>query len=275
MVVSLRKYTSIGETGIYISEEREWRQIGPVKATNVNRVISLRKYRIPSENNVVDLIVEKAYDLKKDPNKEVKEGSLEAELKKLSNLQGDILESIRNRNEEIILFIRKNTSAPDIKESERRENIIVRYGVLPYQYADKIREENRIVDDEDVFTKEEIKKLGLGHKWSLHLKLVNGLMPSRKVMNILIGCRTSESIYHTIIGEHVDPKEIMRVLNNLYASVPTRDRTRKIKDVSESYLETLTKEPIKRMTEIEERKREQNSKSLGISFKIMRTDMPN
>ena len=189
MVLTLKEYTAIGERGLYVSSRREWRRISPKEAANVNRMISLKKYRIPSEDEVVDLIVGKAYELKRNPNKEEKEGSLESELKKLNSIQEGILEDIRNRNAERIIFIRQNTIAPDVKDGERKETIMIRYVVLPYQIADQIKEADGNINEEKVFMDEKLKKLGLGHRGYLNLLLVKGLIPSRKVMRTLIGCK--------------------------------------------------------------------------------------
>ena len=258
MVVALKGYSAVGETGLYVSDKREWRLIGRTKGIKINRVASLRKYTIPSEDDIVDLLVEKAYELRADPEKE---GSLESELKKLNSLQENILEDIRNRNAERMLFLKKNTRVPPIKEEgERTETVLVRYAILPYQIADQIKAEG-LYDEDKLFFDERLKRIGLGHQWFLNLLLVNGLLPSRKVMRTLIGSGASISKFHEIRGENASPREVMGIINLLYESVPVREKIRKIKDTTESALEDLAKEPITQMLFIEDQKREKAKKA--------------
>src|SRR3989344_741833 len=245
MVLTLKEYTAIGERGLYVSSRREWRRISPKEAANVNRMISLKKYRIPSEDEVVDLIVGKAYELKRNPNKEEKEGSLESELKKLNSIQEGILEDIRNRNAERIIFIRQNTIAPDVKDGERKETM-----------------------------DEKLKKLGLGHRGYLNLLLVKGLIPSRKVMRTLIGCKAPISKYHEINGKDFLIDEVKGIIDTLYDSVPTRDKIREIRDTSEAHLEYLAKEPIQRIIAIEMDKKG-HSKGMPGNMQFMPINIPN
>lgn len=245
MVVSLVNYDALGETGIYLNKDFERIRVGS-QFVHVKKVFELKRFGTPSEDDVVNLIIEKAYELRKNPDKEAVEGSLEGKLKKLPE---GFLEDIRNRNPEAVLFLRQNTSAPRLKEGEEgAERVFFRYSLLLDETVEKLRRtpENGINLLKTV-TAQELLDVGLGYQWDASALLMEGLLPSRKSIRTLLGAQVIDSYVLQISAEEFKEEtweEIGAFFNLLYRSIPTRDKVKEVKDRTDIVLEVLAREPI-------------------------------
>ena len=246
MVLALKGYNPLRETGFYVGLGTHMVKRREIYLPAKN-VIALRKFTCSTEDDVVDNIRLNAFEIKKNPHQKFRKGGLE---EKLRALPENVLEEIRNNNEEKIIYIRQNTLAPRLKEDqEPDQHIIAKFGLLTEEVIDEIKDDLYIFDEDDLLLQESLGKFGLGQRWFMNILLEKGELPDFNELKVLVKNKVmgSETLALTIITPFYPENEIMHVLQLLYESVKKENKIKEIKDASPSILEQACIEPIESM----------------------------
>ena len=82
MVLELKGYQALRETGFYVGWGTHMVKHGE-DYSPIKNVIALRRFAVPKEQDVVDNIRLKAFEIKKNPNQKFRKGGLEDKLREL------------------------------------------------------------------------------------------------------------------------------------------------------------------------------------------------
>lgn len=273
MVLELSGYVPIGESGIYVSKSPIIERRGSY-VLRLDKVLSLRRFTVPSEDDVVDYIKEKADELRKNSKKRVGAETLEGRLK---DLPAEVLEEIVMENPERIMFIRSETRAKLLKEGEkRREEVTCRYVLLPYKATDQIRQKEGNIEEEKTFMNPKLLEHGIGHQWFFSVALADGILPNLDMMKTLFSCQVHESKVLEVSLCTYSPEELMGFFRLIYTSAPTREKIEEIKDISNYALYGVSLEPVALMWDMEmARRRKQEELRAQNLLKLAQKDMPN
>ena len=106
-----------------------------------------------------------------------------------------------------------------------------------------------VFDEDRVLSDESLTKMGFGQRWLMNILIKNGELPDFDTMKILIEneVMASKTLAITMARQRYHISELMSFLHLLYESIPTKDKIKEIKDVSESALEEVCLSPIDMM----------------------------
>ena len=192
--------------------------------------------RIVSQNQSA-LILPKGTKSKKSPLEDM-----------IAQLPEKVRMDIRSEDENIIRFIKGNTSAPKLREGELPNRYLqVLYGSLPTQLVRTNQDKGFIKDPEwyhDALSDNRINDMGFGEELTMKLLLEKDVLPVRKTINFLVKCETSMSRVLRINRIRYDQRKVADILKAVYSGITRPEDISQLNNFSDKLLEQMSMEPI-------------------------------
>ena len=248
-----------------------------VELKEIEEVLLLLKYTVPTEESVIDHLHEKATQVDTRlslmpsngrPVEIPNESLLE---KALRNLPRKVRTDIRSKNAECLEFIRRNTSAPKA-DGDPTQFVILRYGFIPVEVIRHYQQETEVALNSKWYNNTlehaPLIKQGYGESWQVKIKLDQGELPKcnqdpLKGSNITFGTERMPVGRLRIAGE-----EVIHTLDALYSSFDSPEALSRLEDISPVLLEKASLESIAALFEnvkraVEERQSAQSPSIRG------------
>lgn len=227
------------------------------EAIPLRKLIILRRFNEPSEQDIVDYLVKKAGELSKSVLISLPGGGVnlrgKSPLEKaVLTLPDNIIEDIKNSKENCIGFIRSHTKALPSQDESRDHYVALRYGVLPAQIIERNREAGNIsspkwydialLDDDMRRTK--VGEYLMGERFKIKILIEQGLLPSWEDIDFLLRHNVDGSRTLDVNRKRYDENAAREALGFLYENFGSVEGIQRINDFSQEVIEEGALEPL-------------------------------
>lgn len=247
MVLEISGYETVSQNSVYTKE-------GKAKAGNpVRDVLLLQRHTLPIQQEVIDYICIKAQSsgssglvsLSGNPLKSQKSRLEQA----LSSFPQQVIADFNSRNEDLMRYLQNNTSLPILKEGELPWSYFdVSYGVLPTGLIADNEKEGKIKSSEwyhGALFHPKLREAGFGMQSNLKIKLQeDGTLTPKDKIDFHIQEGTDNSRTFIVNRPYYPADRIQKIVDSIYAKLPTAEDIQRVEDVSEAVLEVEAMRPL-------------------------------
>jgi hypothetical protein len=218
----------------------------------LSHTITLKKYTVPTEDDVVSYVQKKTKKLMFGDSiglsQEFDLADSESELESLlMGLPEFIRLDIINGNKACIDFIRRHTETANIPQgSKRHQRLLALYGIVPSACIQKIKKEGNMPDPrwyDEVLTINALLDCNMGLRFRAKLLLDNGALPKKEEIDILLkhGVLNSKTL---IIESKLYPYRLPEVMDLVYETLQSPEKINTLRDFSLVALNEYCTQPI-------------------------------
>ncbi len=215
------------------------------EVVKLEKILVLTRYQQPSEQDVVDYLVNKANKVSGLTGIDGKHLNTDLIVGLISRFPAQVQVDFRTKNEGLMQFLRDHTAAPRLGEDQERATYLsVDYGVLPRQIIDdNVGSFQDLAGYEKSLIHPQIRGVGLGRKWKADLLYNKEGLPNRSELEVLLkhGVHESRTFSMSVTSYNLD--DVKKVLDAVYEGVP-RDKIDSVTDVSDQKVAALAERPL-------------------------------